>query len=446
MANKLKFWKWALHWQILLGIGIGTLLGFLSVKVFCLEGGPDIQFYSFIGDLFLKLLKMLIVPLIAASMVTAMSKIGQHKNFARLGAKTLAYYVTTSLIAILIGLVLVNVIKPGVGGLSPKDLIFAEGSQEAAKLEDVKTKTSGRSKSDIFNVIKEMVPTNIIEAAGSNKSILGVITFSLLFGFFLSKLKGKTRETMDSFWNGFYEIMVAMTHLVIKFLPIGVCFMIAKTVAGFLSNETFLARLEQIGIFALTVFAALAIHMFIVMPILLRFIGKVKNPWKHYKAMSPALLTAFSTASSSATLPLTIECVEENSGVSNETAGFVLPLGATVNMDGTALYECVSVLFIMQIYGVPMGFGEQFLVVALALLTSIGVAGIPSASLVAIVLILNAVSERLGIHIGLEAIAVIMIVDRILDMCRTAVNVFGDSCGAVIIAKTEGEKGILEGK
>ena len=221
--------------------------------------------------------------------------------------------------------------------------------------------------------------------------------------------------------------------------------MIAKTVAGFISNDTFLARLEQIGIFALTVLAALAIHMFIVMPLLLRFVGKVKKPWKHYKAMSPALLTAFSTASSSATLPLTIECVEENDGVSNETAGFVLPLGATVNMDGTALYECVAVLFITQIYGIQLGFPEQFLVVALALVTSIGVAGIPSASLVAIVLILNAVSERIGVPIGLEAIAVILVVDRLLDMCRTAVNVFGDSCGAVIIAKTEGEKGVLEG-
>lgn len=444
MANKLKFWKWKLHWQILLGIGIGTLLGYCSGKAYFMENGGEIKAYAFIGDLFLELLKMLIVPLIAASMVTAMSKIGQHKNFARLGGKTLAYYVTTSLIAILIGLTLVNIVKPGVGGLTKNDLVFAAGSQEAAKLEVVKSRTAGRSNTDILNVVKEMVPTNIIDAASSNKKILGVIFFSLLFGFFLSKLKGKTRETMDAFWDGFYHIMIAITHFVIKFLPIGVCFMIAKTVAGFISNQTFLARIEQIGIFALTVFAALAVHMFIVMPLLLRFIGKVKNPWKHYKAMSPALLTAFSTASSSATLPLTIECVEENDGVSNETAGFVLPLGATVNMDGTALYECVSVLFITQIYGIHMGFPEQFLVVLLALLTSIGVAGIPSASLVAIVLILNAVSERIGVKIGLEAIAVIMIVDRILDMCRTAVNVFGDSCGAVIIAKTEGEKGVLE--
>ena len=212
MANKLKFWKWKLHWQILLGIGIGTILGFLSGKSYFMEGSSEIKSYAFIGDLFLELLKMLIVPLIAASMVTAMSKIGQHHNFARMGGKTILYYVTTSLIAILIGLVLVNVIKPGVGGLTKEDLVFAEGSQEAAKLESVKSKTEGRKHTDFLNFFNEMIPRNILEAGSSNKKILGVIFFSLLFGFFLSKLKGKTRETMDAFWDGFYEIMIAMTH------------------------------------------------------------------------------------------------------------------------------------------------------------------------------------------------------------------------------------------
>ncbi|NOY75906.1 MAG: dicarboxylate/amino acid:cation symporter [Kiritimatiellaeota bacterium] len=438
----MRFWRWQLHWQILLGIGIGVFLGVLSGKVLCLESGVDVEFYGFVGDIFLRALKMLIVPLIAASIVTAMSKIGRHHNFSRLGAKTLLYYMTTTLIAVLVGLTLVNILKPGVGGLTREDLVFSKGSQEAAQLEKVRTRTAGRTKGDILNVFKEMVPSNIIDVAGSNNRILGVIIFSLLFGFFMSKLKGKAEEVMTSFWDGFYQIMISMTRFVIKFLPIGVCFMIAKTVTGFLANQTFLARLGQIGIFTITVFAGLAIHMFIVMPLLLRFIGHV-NPLKHFKAMRPALLTAFSTASSSATLPLTMECVENNDGVSPETSGFVLPLGATVNMDGTALYECVSVLFITQIYGLHIGFTDQFVVVVLAILTSIGVAGIPSASLVAIVIILNSISARLGVHIGLEAIAIILIVDRILDMCRTAVNVFGDSCGAVIIAKSEGETDVL---
>ena len=443
MTSCLKFWKWSLHWQILLGITIGALLGYLSGEVFRTESGIDVQIYGFIGNLFLKALRMLIVPLIAASIITAMGNIGRNSNFARLGIKTLLYYVSTSFIAILIGLALVNTLQPGVGGLKGGDLDFSEGSSEAVKLETVQSRTSGRSINDVFNVLNEMIPANIVDAASSNNHILGVITFSLLFGFFMSKLKDKSREVMTSFWDALYEIMISMTHFVIKFLPIGVCFMIAKTVYGLVSNQTVASRMGQIGIFTFTVLAGLGIHMFVVMPLLLRFIGRV-NPLKHFKAMGPALLTAFSTASSSATLPLTLECVEENANVSNSTAGFVLPLGATVNMDGTALYECISVMFILQIYGIHLDFGQQFLVVTLALMTSIGVAGIPSASLVAIVIVLNAITARLNIQIGMEAIAIIMVVDRILDMCRTAVNVFSDSCGAVIIAKTEGEQGVLQ--
>ncbi len=442
-SSILKVWKWDLHWQILLGILIGIGLGFLSGGILKTGSGDfDFQLYDFIGKLFMKGLKMLIIPLISSSMIVAMSKMGEHHNFARLGGKTLVYYLTTSTIAILIGLVLVNTIKPGVGGITIEELTITTGSQEAGQLSKIIERTQGRNSSDIFNVFSEMVPDNIIGVASSNNHILGVITFSLLFGFFLSKLKGKSRETMDSFFDAFYQIMIQITHFVMKFAPIGIAFMIAKTTASFVSNETFLERLSQMTVFALTVLGALSIHMFIVMPILLKFIAKV-NPIKHYKAMTPALLTAFSTASSSATLPLTMECVQNNAKVSKETSGFVLPLGATVNMDGTALYECVSVMFIAQIYGISMGFGEQFLVVALALLTSIGVAGIPSASLVAIVIILNAISARVGVHIGYEAIAIILIFDRILDMCRTATNVFGDSCGAVIIGKTEGENDIL---
>ena len=442
MRNGLKFWRWALHWQILLGIAVGALLGYLSGEVFRIKSGVDIEIYGFIGNLFLKALRMLIVPLIAASIVTAVGNIGRNSNFARLGIKTLIYYISTSFIAILVGLALVNIMKPGVGGLKGGDLNFVEGSHEAMKLETVQNRTSGHSVNDVFNVLNEMVPANIVDAASSNNHILGVITFSLLFGFFMSKLKDRSREVMVSFWDGFYEIMISMTHFIIKFLPIGVCFMIAKTVYALVSNQTVTSRMGQVGVFTLTVLAGLGIHMFIVMPLLLRFIGGV-NPLKHYKAMGPALLTAFSTASSSATLPLTLECVEENAKVSNSTAGFVLPLGATVNMDGTALYECISVMFILQLYGIQLDFGQQFLVVALALMTSIGVAGIPSASLVAIVIVLNAVTARLNIQIGMEAIAIIMLVDRILDMCRTAVNIFSDSCGAVIIAKSEGEDEVL---
>jgi len=196
---------------------------------------------------------------------------------------------------------------------------------------------------------------------------------------------------------------------------------------------------RQLALFFVPVLVGLAVHLFVVLPLLMRFLAGV-NPFRHYQAMTPALLRAFSTASSSASLPLTLECVEQRAGVSHRTSSFVLPLGATVNMDGTALYECVAAMFIAQWYGVELGFAAQFTVVLLALLTSIGVAGIPAASLVAIVIILNAVG------LPAEGVGLILAVDRILDMCRTSVNIFSDSRGAVIIGRSEGENGILSAK
>ena len=223
-----------------------------------------------------------------------------------------------------------------------------------------------------------------------------------------------------------------ITDLIMRFAPIGVFALVARTVA-----DTGLEAFGPLALFFLTVTLSLATHFLVVLPLLLYFIGGV-DPRRHYAAMGAALVTAFSTASSSATLPITMDCVEKNAGVSNRTSSFVLPLGATVNMDGTALYECVAVLFIAQAYGLELTLGTQFLVVLLALLTSIGVAGIPAASLVAIAVILSAVG------LPLEGIGLILAVDRVLDMMRTAVNVFSDSCGAVIIARSEGERNVLK--
>jgi Na+/H+-dicarboxylate symporter len=216
-----------------------------------------------------------------------------------------------------------------------------------------------------------------------------------------------------------------------KFAPIGVLALVAKVFA-----TTGLDAIKPVFVFAVTVLLGLLLHTFITLPALLILLGRVK-PTRHFKATAPAMITAFSTASSMATLPVTMDCVERRAGVSNRTASFVLPLGATINMDGTALYECVAVIFIAQAYGIEMGFATQFTVVLLALLTSIGVAGIPAASLVAIVIILNATG------VPAEGIGMILAVDRILDMCRTTVNIFSDTCGAVIIAKSEGETGVL---
>jgi Na+/H+-dicarboxylate symporter len=258
--------------------------------------------------------------------------------------------------------------------------------------------------------------------------MLAVIFFSLLFGFFSGRLPDGKREAFQGFWESANDVMLAITHAIMRVAPSGIFALIAQTV-----QQSGAAALGPLALFFACVAGGLAFHLFVTLALLMRTLGGFV-PWRHYRAMLPALLTAFSTASSSATLPVTIECVEKNAGVSPRIAGFTLPLGATVNMDGTALYECAVVLFIAQLYGVSLDWTQQILVVVLALLTSIGVAGIPAASLVAIVIILQALG------LPLEAIAIVMATDRILDMMRTAVNVFSDTCGAAVIAASEGEK------
>lgn len=418
--------KIKLHWQILIALLLAVIAGTLTGTDASLFGVTFFSLYQFIGSLFLNALKMLIVPLIVSSIIVGIAGIGGSSSLGRLGGKTLLYYMTTSLIAILIGLTVVNIVAPGiVDGEPVKDMIGLTGD-----VDEIKGKVEGKGAGDVVDVFLRMVPTNIVSAA-ANGQMLGLIFFSLLFGFFLTKVQEAYAESLFNFWQGVYEVMMLITDWVMKFAPIGVFALVAKVVAS-----TGFDAFKPLALFFITVVVALALHFFAVMPVLLRVVGRV-NPWRHYRAMLPALLTAFSTSSSSATLPMTLECVEKNAGVSNKTSSFVLPLGATINMDGTALYECVAAIFIAQAYGIELSFATQFTIVMVALLTSIGVAGIPSASLVAISIILAAIG------LPIEAIGLILAVDRVLDMCRTTVNVFSDSCGAVVIARTEGEQDIL---
>lgn len=419
--------KLKLHWQILIALALAVLAGLAAGQEAAVF---DITFYSiftFIGTLFLNALKMLIVPLIASSIIVGIAGIGSSGALGRLGGKTLIYYASTSLFAILVGLAVVNAIAPGVDEFGPvKDRIGFSGDIAA-----IEGKVAGKGAGDVVEVFLRMVPTNIV-AAAANGQMLGMIFFSLLFGFFMTRITEDYAEAQYNFWQGVYETMMKITDWVIMFAPIGVFALVAKVVAS-----TGFEAFKPLAWFFLSVVLALALHMLITLPLLLRFIGGV-NPLRHYRAMAPALLTSFSTASSSATLPLTMECVEKNAGVSNRTSSFVLPLGATVNMDGTALYECVAAMFIAQAYGLELTFATQFTIVLVALLTSIGVAGIPAASLVAISIILATIG------LPAEGIGLILAVDRILDMMRTSVNIFSDSCGAVVIGKLQGEEGILE--
>lgn len=420
--------KLKLHWQIVIALFLAVIAGTVTGTDTGIFGIAFYDVYAFIGTMFLNALKMLIVPLIASSIIIGIAGMSGHDGLGRMGGKTLLYYMATSLIAILVGLIVVNLVSPGIiDGQPAKDLIGlgSDTSDFAAKVE-------GKGAGDVAEVFLRMVPTNIV-AAAANGQMLGLIFFSLLFGFFMTKIEHPGAESMYRFWDGVYKVMMLITEWVMKFAPVGVFALVAKVVAS-----TGFDAFKPLALFFVCVIGALGIHFFVVMPVLLKVLGGV-SPLRHYRAMAPALLTAFSTSSSSATLPLTLECVEKNAGVSNRTSSFVLPLGATINMDGTALYECVAAIFIAQVYGIELSFATQVTIVIVALLTSIGVAGIPAASLVAISIILTTIG------LPVEAIGLILAVDRVLDMCRTTVNVFSDSCGAVIIARSEGEKDVLKG-
>ncbi len=453
-----QIWRWALHWQIavavVVGVGTGVLLAqhahsaaatadLVADRVALVTGAGYLGLHL-IADLFMNGLRMLVVPLVTTAIISAVAGMGRQKGFARLGGKTLLFYLTTSAIAVVVGLVLVRWIAPGVSPngaplmtLGGADGAGATSTQIAfsAELADIHSKTDGKGLVSFLDVFRKLIPDNIIQAAVEG-SMLGLIVFSLLVGFFTARLEGAPGETLRGFFNGAYAVMLSITELILRFAGPGVFALIACTVAEqwlAMAGNNRLGELTQaVAWFTVTVAGGLAIHSLIILPALLFFVGRVK-PGRHMRAMAPALLTAFSSASSSATLPMTIECVEKRAGVSNRVGSFVLPLGSTVNMDGTALYECVAVLFIAQLYGIDLSFVQQLMVVMIALVTSIGVAGVPSASLVAIVVIMDTVG------VPREGLAVIMIVDRLLDMCRTSVNVFSDSCGAVIIARTEGE-------
>ncbi|APF20903.1 sodium:dicarboxylate symporter [Caldithrix abyssi DSM 13497] len=399
----------SLHWQILIGLILGVLLAVVS-RIFQFESFV-IEDVALLGDVFIRALKMIIVPLIVSSIISGVTNLSDAEHFGRLSLKTISYYVMTSILAILTGLILVNLIAPGIGA----NLSFQEMPEGL--------ETSVQSFSDL---LIRIIPENPL-AAMARGEILPTIFFSLLFGFFITRAPEPYKTQLTGFFQAVFEVMMGLTHFIILFAPVGVFALIAKVIA-----QTGFDAVLPLFKYMVTVILGLLIHATVTLPLLVYFLGGI-SPLKHFKAMSAALMTAFSTSSSSATLPLTMDSIENNAGVSNKVSSFVLPLGATINMDGTALYECVAAMFIAQVYGIELSFGQQMIVVMTALLASIGAAGIPMAGLVMITIILKAVG------LPLEGIGMILAVDRILDMLRTSVNVWSDSCGAVLIARSEGE-------
>ncbi|QTN31676.1 dicarboxylate/amino acid:cation symporter [Akkermansiaceae bacterium] len=430
------------HWQILISLVLATLTALALRGLFrdAAEGSANADFVNgaletcrFIGDLFMRALKMIIVPLIVTAVISGITGMKGVEGFGRLGAKTVGFYLCSSLVAITVGLVIVNAVQPGISDGAPNETIRAAFEKMGAEAdESLKAKVAeagGREGKDFLGIFKAMLPENVISAASDNGQMLGVIVFSILFAVAATQLPGDSGDSVRYFFGAANEAMITVTKWIMATAPIGVYALILPVI-----YETGVELFVQLGKYFFTVLFALGLHLFVVLPLALKFIGKT-SPLAHFKAMRPALLLAFSTASSSATLPVTMRAVQDNAGVSKRVASFTLPLGATVNMDGTALYECVAVIFVAQVMGIGLGLGEQFFIVVAALLTSVGVAGIPSASLVAILLIL----KNSGIPNAETAVVALLSVDRLLDMSRTAVNVFSDSCAAVIIGESEGE-------
>lgn len=412
--------KLAFHWQIALGLVLAVVAGVLS--------GPDgaaVPWFDFIGTLFLNALKMIVVPLIVAAIVNGLGAV-RGAALGRMGLRTLAYYSGTGLLAILTGLLFVNLLTPGIIDGEPAGRRMGLDASATDVVKQMENKGAG----EFSKVILLLFPPNIFAAAAEGQ-MLGIICFSLLFGYAVSRLPEALGRVQRDFWAGFYDVMTRLTHLIMRFAPIGVFGLVAEVIA-----QTGWSAVRPLAVFFVTVLLALATHALITLPLVLRLVARV-SPLKHYAAMAPALTTAFSTSSSAATLPVTIECVEGRAKVPRKVTSFVLPIGANVNTDGSALYECVVVMFIAQAYAGDLDFARQFVVVLGALLTGIGIAGIPSASLVGIAVILGAVG------LPLEGIGLVLAVDRLLDMCRTTVNVLGDSCGAVVVGRLEGEDGIL---
>ncbi len=404
--------KLDIHWQILIASILAVIAGVFFKDTALL--------FEPLGTIFVAALKMMVMPVIAFSILSGIANIGGTEDFGRLGLKTLLYYASTSLLAILTGLYFVNLIQPGVGANLGTHVQLDEWT------ETLQQHASGSAWQTMLEMMIRMVPENPAQAFVQGE-LMQVIVFCLLFGYFSSQTIEPHRSLLRGLFQAGFRVTMRLMRAIMRLAPLGIFGLVAKIVATS-GVETF----ESLGKYTATVFLGLAVHGCVTLPLLMKFVGKI-NPLRYFDIMATPLMTAFSTSSSAAALPVTLESVQREAGVSSRVSGFVLPLGSTVNMDGTALYECVTVIFIAQAYGVSLGFGQQALLVFTALLASIGAAGIPMAGAVMLAVVLKAVG------LPLEGVGLVLGVDRILDMGRTTVNVWSDSCGAVIIARSEGE-------
>lgn len=409
--------------NVFIALALALVAGILTSPETSLFDVPVVQLYGLVGKIFLNALTLVVVPLVCSSIITGTARMGADSAFKTLGTKTFFYFIGTTLLAILVGYVLMITFQPGVG----QQGALAESFVDASRLQELQSQAQEGGFQKIEQLLLRLVPTNIL-AAASQGQMLGLIVFCMFFGFFITKIETPAASVITSFFQGVFQIMMKITQMVMRALPIGVFALVAKVIAA-----TGVESIKSVASFFVIVIFGLLIAALIVFPLLLKGLTGI-NPINHFKAMAPALLTAFSTSSSAATMPVTMDCLEKKANVSARICGFTIPLGTSINMPGTALYVCCAVFFIAQVYEVPMSWTTQLITLLMILLTSFGIAGIPSASLFAVVTVLTMA--------GLpgEGIALILAVERLIDMCRTTVNVFGNTCCAVLIEHADKQK------
>jgi len=406
--------KLQLYTKILIGLLLGIVAG--------LWIGSSIGELKPIGDAFIRLISLIVVPLVFASLLVGTASLNDVRKLGRIGGKTIAYYLVTTSIAITIGLTLANIIKPGTGLSSQTRAELLQNYQREAQNSLHKVTEKPR----VIETLLDIIPKNPAESLAKGR-MLQIIFFALLLGISLTLIPEEKSKPIVGFFDGINDAMIKIVHIVMIMAPYGVFALIANIIGQYGTGI-----LQTLVKYSLTVILGLLIHVAVVYPTALKILSKISIR-KFFRGIRPAQLIAFSSSSSSATLPVTIECAEENLGVSPEVASFVLPLGSTINMDGTALYQGVAAVFIAQVYGLHLGLIDQLTVILTATLASIGTAGVPGVGMIMLALVLQ------SIHIPLEGIALILGIDRILDMCRTTVNVTGDASAAVIVAATEGD-------
>lgn len=430
-----KFFTQPLHIQILSGMAAGLAFGLVAVWLGW--AGFTTDYIKPFGTIFINLLKLIAIPMIVTSLITGITSLSDMSKLGRMGGRTIGIFMTTTVLAISIGLLVVNVMQPG--KLLPAETraqLMAGYAEKAAEKQVAAEKVQSNGP---LKPLIDLFPENLVAAAGDNQNMLQLVLMAIAFGLAIVMLPGEKTAPVVNFMQSANEVVLKLVDIVMLFAPIGVFALIASLFTDLAGNNPakLLNLMGALGYYSLAVIIGLILHLSIIYMGLAKVFAKVSPMWLLRK-MRPVHLLAFSTSSSNATLPLNIENATERMGIGKETAGFVLPMGATINMDGTSLYQAVAAVFIAQAFNLELSISQQLTIVLTALMASIGSAGVPGAGMVMLAIVLNAVG------IPVEGIALVMGVDRLIDMCRTVINVTGDCVVACVIARQEGSLSRVE--